>query len=116
MWSSMSFPLWEDCPDISFCQQCGSEKNKNQQADMIMFVDYKDIELDESPVIILQCGHIFTYETLDGTVELGKFYSKAEKTGSNGIINHSNSLSIHKLAGCSLCRTPFTSINRYKRV
>lgn len=37
------------------------------QVDMLELKEYKDIDLDESPVVALACGHFFTAETLDGT-------------------------------------------------
>jgi hypothetical protein len=37
------------------------------QVDMIELKQYGDINLDETPVISLACGHFFTAETLDGT-------------------------------------------------
>ena len=37
------------------------------QVDMIGFKEYGEIDLDETPVIALACGHFFTAETLDGT-------------------------------------------------
>lgn len=37
------------------------------QVDMIELKEYGEIDLDETPVIALPCGHFFTAETLDGT-------------------------------------------------
>ena len=36
------------------------------QVDMIMFQEYREIDLDEDPVVALACGHFFTAQTLDG--------------------------------------------------
>jgi hypothetical protein len=33
---------------------------------MLEFKDYAEIDLDETPVVGLACGHFFTAETLDG--------------------------------------------------
>ena len=35
--------------------------------DMIEFKEYAKINLEETPVVALSCGHFFTTETLDGT-------------------------------------------------
>lgn len=35
---------------------------------MIEFKDYGEIDLDETPVVALACGHFFTAETLDGMI------------------------------------------------
>ena len=37
------------------------------QVDMIEFREYREVDLDETPVIALACRHFFTTETLDGT-------------------------------------------------
>ncbi len=36
------------------------------QVDMVEFKEYREINLDKTPVIALACGHFFTVETLDG--------------------------------------------------
>jgi hypothetical protein len=36
------------------------------EVDMLEFKKYSEIDLDESPVVALACGHFFTVETLDG--------------------------------------------------
>lgn len=41
------------------------------QVDMIEFKDYGDIDLDENPMVTLDCGHFFTAETLDGKYSRG---------------------------------------------
>ncbi len=45
--------------------ECGMKLDA--QVDMILFKEYGEIDLDETPVIALDCGHFFTTETLDGT-------------------------------------------------
>lgn len=37
------------------------------QVDMLEFKEYAEIDLNETPVVALACGHFFTAETLDGT-------------------------------------------------
>ena len=37
------------------------------QVDMLEFRNYSEIDLSETPVVALACGHFFTTETLDGT-------------------------------------------------
>ena len=45
--------------------KCGMKLDA--QVDMIEFKEYGEIDLDETSVIALACGHFFTAETLDGT-------------------------------------------------
>jgi hypothetical protein len=44
------------------------------QVDMLEFKTYAEIDLDETPVIALACGHFFTAETLDGTYKPCKIF------------------------------------------
>jgi hypothetical protein len=41
----------------------------NTQVDLLELKDYKDVDLDETPIVALACGHFFTIETLDGRDE-----------------------------------------------
>lgn len=43
------------------------------QVDMLEFKDYREVDLNESPVVALACGHFFTAETLDGTYDFRGF-------------------------------------------
>ena len=45
-----------------------------QEVDLVMMAQYKDIDLDEDPVFVLKCGHLFTRETLDGVMTLTDAY------------------------------------------
>lgn len=60
------------------------------QVDMIEFKDYGEIDLNENPVVSLDCGHFFTAETLDGK------YAR----GGRPIISHGKTLNV--LYGLSL--------------
>ena len=33
---------------------------------------YNQIDLDKTTIVVLECGHFFTAETLDGHVGIGK--------------------------------------------
>lgn len=53
-----------------------------QVVDMLEFTSYGDLDLDAQPVLVLDCGHIFTVETLDGHMGLTDVYKlDAEGTG-----------------------------------
>ena len=43
----------------------------DSRVDMIEFKEYAEINLEETPVVALSCGHFFTSETLDGTYGYG---------------------------------------------
>lgn len=37
---------------------------------MVMMQSYGDHNVDDDPVLVLSCGHIFTRETLDGWIDV----------------------------------------------
>ena len=45
-----------------------------QVADLVLCGRYGDLEMDEYPVLVLQCGHVFTVETLDGHMGVRDVY------------------------------------------
>jgi hypothetical protein len=51
------------------------------RVDLLEFKTYDEIDLGESPVVVLSYGHIFTAESLDGLVGLGNVYHVSPKTG-----------------------------------
>jgi len=65
--------LWGERCAEEYCQACGSRANN--RVDLLEFKSYKDIDLDETPIVVLGCGHFFTAESLDGLMKLGDMYS-----------------------------------------
>lgn len=45
---------------------------------MKAFGDLNDEDVNEDPLIVLPCSHVFTASTLDGMMELHKVYEKQE--------------------------------------
>ena len=96
---------------------------------------YADHDLKEAPVIVLRCGHLFTLPTLDGHVELAKYYRPAgpqsqavEKALQQQWVDEISSLTsstpsapaplpedFGKVPTCPGCRQPITYIKRYGR-
>lgn len=63
----------EICPAVKYCQECSKNKDiLSSVVDLILFQEYKDIDLNETPIIVLECGHFKTIDTLDGMVSLAK--------------------------------------------
>ncbi|KAJ3324873.1 hypothetical protein HDU76_013306 [Blyttiomyces sp. JEL0837] len=48
---------------------------------LVMFQEYGEVNLNDDPVIVLSCGHVFTVSTLDGVVGIEQVYRKDEETG-----------------------------------
>ena len=45
-----------------------------QVVDMVMLDTYAETNVDQDPVFVLKCGHIFTWGTLDGHMALQDAY------------------------------------------
>jgi hypothetical protein len=52
-----------------------------QSPDIILSTLYRDIDINESPIVVLGCGHFWTIETLDGHVGLKDLYKMDPRTG-----------------------------------
>jgi hypothetical protein len=68
----------EVCPD-GYCQAC--DQHLTNRVDLLELKDYRDIDLDASPIVVLGCGHIFTAESLDGLVLMNEVYVQDPMTG-----------------------------------
>ncbi|KAJ6126000.1 hypothetical protein N7471_010493 [Penicillium samsonianum] len=63
----------EDCPN-NLCQECGDKEDS--RVDFLEWKTYSQINLDETPIIVLGCGHSFTSESVDGLVGLNEVYTR----------------------------------------
>lgn len=107
----------EECPDEKFCQKHGSEEVKAMQADLIMFTSYGDIDLDADPCIFTPCGHIFTIDSLDGTMGMQEYYEVDPLTGKYiGLKTSAEPFSIEESKPCPECRSSLRSLARYGRI
>ncbi|CAN9464466.1 unnamed protein product [Alternaria alternata] len=95
--------------------ECGMKLE--EQPDMIMMLPYADVDLNDSPIVVLSCGHFFTTETLDGLVGLKDVYSLDASTGLfTGLVENAElSASIPQ---CPNCREPIKQYvtQRYNRL
>jgi hypothetical protein len=80
------------------------------------FKTYGEIDLNESPIAILGCGHFFTGETLDGMLGMGNVYTTDKLGNFNGLAELSGQLV--SVPGCPDCRIPIRQFatKRYNRV
>ncbi|MCJ1347634.1 hypothetical protein MMC31_005862 [Peltigera leucophlebia] len=107
----------EICPETRYCQKCADKSVKGMMVDYIMGSRYAEIDLDETPCIIPSCGHILTLESMDGHMELAKYYNISD--ADNSIIalkSNSVPFSTSDLKNCPMCRKPLRNINRYGRI
>ncbi|KLU92338.1 hypothetical protein MAPG_11284 [Magnaporthiopsis poae ATCC 64411] len=68
----------ETCPE-GYCQACG--QHADARVDLLELKDYRDINLDETPIVVLGCNHFFTAESLDGSVNMNEVYAGDPLTG-----------------------------------
>ncbi|EED22474.1 NF-X1 finger and helicase domain protein, putative [Talaromyces stipitatus ATCC 10500] len=106
----------EICPPEKYCQICGSEEIKDYPVDFILGESYKDIDLDDNPCIFPKCGHFLTTETLDGLMDIGKYYVLDERRKPSKISTSSEPFSISDIKTCATCRGPLRNIARYGRL
>ena len=110
----------EICPDSKYCQVCAEEPIKNIMVDYIMSSTYAEIDLNETPCIIPTCGHILTLESMDGHMDLSKYYTISDDPCTDDPIialsSSSEPFSSSELKNCPMCRKPLRNINRYGRI
>jgi len=96
-----------------YCQTCSSRLE--DRVDLLEFKSYKDINLDESPIVVLGCGHFFTAESLDGLARLGDVYTTDASGEFNGLRDIPDFLNI---PCCPDCKRPIRQFvtQRYNRV
>jgi hypothetical protein len=94
----------------------------SQMVDLIMGTTYADHDVNISPVIALECGHIFTTETLDGITEIQKYYECEETLTTDGETEvrwiapadvDDNLVGVPPT--CPTCRPPIRNVRRYGR-
>lgn len=90
----------------------------DDQVDMVELKEYRKIDLDETPVLALACGHFFTAETLDGLIGLNQVYKIDPATGNIlGLEDISSELS-PAIPKCPHCQRPIRqyATQRYNRL
>jgi ElaB/YqjD/DUF883 family membrane-anchored ribosome-binding protein len=78
---------------------------------------YSEINIDETPIVVLGCGHFFTAESLDGLVGMSEVYTTTMFGDFAGLADISGSLAT-KITKCPDCQRPIMQYitQRYNRV
>ncbi|KAB5577473.1 hypothetical protein GE09DRAFT_988414 [Coniochaeta sp. 2T2.1] len=102
----------EPCPD-QYCQACGAKPD--QRVDLLELKEYKEVDLDETPIVVLGCGHFFTAESLDGLARLSDVYSTDSTERFVGLLEPSALLPVPR---CPDCNSPMrqSATMRYNRI
>ena len=107
----------ETCPDEQFCQLCCSDDLKEMVVDYIAFEKYQDVDLEEDPCIIAQCGHIVTLSNMDSHFEMHKHYEIGEDGKITDVIQASPPFSsAENMKACPTCRGSLREVSRYGRL
>jgi hypothetical protein len=105
----------EPCPGPDCCRECAPPAREALVVDLIMSSTLAEHDPDDSPLLALPCGHVFTTETLDGCVALHESYQRDAATGEWSAAL-SPSAALGALPACPLCRAPLRGVRRYGRV
>ena len=108
----------EICPDVEYCQECGSDSIKSMVVDSIAKTPYSEADLDRNPLIIPRCGHAILMKSLDEKLEMSSVY----EMNPNGtvknikVVGPFSSTEMKGLYSCPACWGTLSGINRYGRL
>lgn len=118
---SLQLSCGHQCPGIcgelcprEYCQICSTKQD--QRVDLLELKSYKEIDLEDTPIIALACGHFFTAESLDGLVGMSEVYQQ-NIHGDFTTIKETTSLA-SSVPQCPYCQCPLRqyATPRYNRV
>lgn len=101
------------------CPQCATDGDLDQLVDLILqrtLGEVRDAGEDDAQLVTLQCGHVFTVETLDGHTQLEEHYRRDPETGRwLGLKEYQPQAGLTSIPRCPNCRADVDS-PRYNRV
>lgn len=90
-----------------------------EQPDLVMMLPYKDINLNDTPIVVLGCKgrHFFTVETLDGIIGMKDVYDVEPRSGTYSGLKQNEQLA-PSIPQCPTCREPVRQFatQRYNRL
>ncbi|KAG5772514.1 hypothetical protein H9Q72_001332 [Fusarium xylarioides] len=103
--------------DATRCCPVECSNKKMAIVDLLEFRSYSKINLYETPIVVLGCGHFFTSETLDGLVGLNDVYTTDMFGSYTGLKDISSTLT-EKTPCCPSCKRSIRQFatKRYNRV
>ncbi|CAG8508580.1 12330_t:CDS:10 [Dentiscutata erythropus] len=105
----------EKCPPSQYCAECTTDDNvKNQVVDLIMQETFAEVDWTSERMIVLDCGHVYTADSLDHLMEMNEYYEKDDKNDKWIQIKTITSQPSDPKS-CPQCRTPIKNIYRYGR-
>ncbi|KAG9205841.1 hypothetical protein G6514_006115 [Epicoccum nigrum] len=85
--------------------------------DLLMRQPYKQIDVNETPIVVLSCKHFFTAETLDGVIGMKDVYELDPLTGHYVGLREESKLAV-TVPQCPICRNSISQYvtQRYNRL
>ncbi|KAG0043488.1 hypothetical protein BGZ83_011344 [Gryganskiella cystojenkinii] len=108
----------EICPPQKFCVECKDPETMSMEVDMIMMTSLGETNVDEDPILVLSCGHALTMTTLDGMMDMSRYYvQKVDSATGNTLYIDKQTLPGNevKQVSCPSCRKPIMQLLRYGR-
>ena len=111
----------EVCPSTKYCQQCASTAVQQTVVDSgslipVGTLTYREINLDENPVIVPACGHIVLMKTMDQHIGLRKYYELSSSGAPVAFRSDLYHLAVPEVKGCPQCQGSLRDLHRYNRL
>ncbi|CAG8660562.1 11083_t:CDS:2, partial [Dentiscutata heterogama] len=111
----------EKCPPSKYCADCTTDDNVKNQGlylrqvvDLIMQETFADLDWTSERMVVLDCGHVYTADSLDQLMEMKEYYEMDDKTNKWIRIKTITSQPSDPKS-CPQCRAPIKDIFRYGR-
>ncbi|RUS19771.1 hypothetical protein BC937DRAFT_86940 [Endogone sp. FLAS-F59071] len=108
----------EVCPPTKFCVVCADENTKDMIVDVILQQPLREVDVNEDPLLVLSCGHALLMSSLDGLMELNRYYVESMVAGETSSVFTACLPLLGdevKQQSCHLCRRPIVELFRYGR-
>ncbi|KAI3540024.1 hypothetical protein CSPX01_08479 [Colletotrichum filicis] len=94
----------------------GIEVRTSMVVDLILMDDYVSVDLDKEPCIFPDCGHFYTYTTMDGQMGLRDLYEVSPEGVPTAVKSGSHPFSVTNIKVCPDCRGSLRNVSRYGRI
>ena len=104
----------ETCAE-GYCQECSG--HKEARVDLLEMKTFSEIDVNETPIVVLGCGHFFTAETLDGHIGMAEVYVQ-DASGVYTGLQEVSAMLAGPVPRCPDCQCPVRQYgtNRFNRV
>ncbi|KAK5189250.1 hypothetical protein LTR47_011248 [Exophiala xenobiotica] len=109
-------PMWQKVIDmLQNSESCGTKHDV--RVDLLELSTYAEIDVEQTPIVALQCGHFFTAESLDGHIGMSNVYRTNPCGRFTGLVDISRALAT-TIPRCPDCQRPIRqyTTQRYNRV